>query len=481
MPIQIGDVIEEKYRVVRLIGKGGMGSVYEGQHILVDRRVAIKVLLPALDRGRASARFAQEARAAGRIGNEHILDVYDMGSLSDGSCYLVAEYLDGETLRQRINRTGRLSPGVAIPLLLELLDGLGAAHAAGVVHRDLKPDNVFLVRKKAGRSDFVKLIDFGISRFEPLDASDAARMTTTGTVLGTPHYLSPEQARGRREIDRRSDLFAVGVILYEMVTGEVPFKAESFNDLLFKIVLEPAPAPEEVVHDLDPAFSRIMVKALAKDPAERYQSAEELGLALIRWATDSGLVLPDRATSLFPSQSEEPAARLATPATAASVPDASPRDSAKLAGLEPVPTPSAFGVSQRGQALRRRWTRTAWTGKAVAALAVAAIIGLVVAILLVRHTGTRIPENAGEPPRATVGSSELDAITVVPVLGAPSTPSPARAQGSASTPVSSAPLSAKPSHPQPVVPRRPAPAASSDASTPTSSSKSRRRRRDFGY
>ena len=309
MPIQIGDVIDQKYRAIRLIGKGGMGSVYEGQHILVERRVAIKVLLPAPDQGRASARFAQEARAAGRIGNEHILDVYDMGSLPDGSCYLVAEYLDGETLRQRINREGRMSPSAALPLVLELLDGLGAAHAAGVVHRDLKPDNVFLVGKKAGRSDFVKLIDFGISRFEPLDNSDGARMTTTGAVLGTPHYLSPEQARGRRGIDQRSDLFAVGVILYEMVTGEVPFKAESFNDLLFKIVLEPAPAPEEVVRDLDPAFSSIIVKAMAKDPAARYQSAEELSLALIRWAVNNGIVPPDHATSIVPPRSDEAAAR----------------------------------------------------------------------------------------------------------------------------------------------------------------------------
>jgi serine/threonine protein kinase len=282
--VSVGQIIEGKYRIVRLIGQGGMGAVYEGVNQLIDRRVAIKVMLPDIGSA-AVGRFEQEARAAGRIGNDHILEILDVGRLPDGSHYMVAEFLDGESLESRLEARGALQPAELAPIALQLLQALGAAHRAGVLHRDLKPDNVFLVREKAGHRDFVKLIDFGISKF----AQDSAlNLTKTGTMVGTPYYMSPEQARGKGPVDARADLYAVGVILYQAVSGQLPFVADSFNDLLFKIVLEAAPPVTHYAPFLDPAFAAIITRAMAREAADRYQTAEELSEALVSWLRDSG-------------------------------------------------------------------------------------------------------------------------------------------------------------------------------------------------
>ena len=209
------------------------------------------------------------------------MEVYDVGVLPDGSRYMVSEFLDGETLADRLAR-GPLQPKLTAELTLQLLEGLGAAHETGIVHRDLKPENLFLVRRKASRADFLKIIDFGISKFQLDDLSELS-MTATGTVLGTPYYLSPEQARGQRDIDHRSDLYAVGVILYEAVTGKVPFNAESFNELLFKIALESPRPVVALVPQIDPAFSAIVERAMSRRPEDRYQSAAEMAHALSQW------------------------------------------------------------------------------------------------------------------------------------------------------------------------------------------------------
>lgn len=288
MSVEIGQVLDGKYQITRLIGRGGMGSVYEGLHRLIDRRVAIKVLLPTED-PHAGARFEQEARAAGRIGNDHILEVYDIGTLEDSAKYMVCEYLDGEPFSSRIESRGRLAPEEVAPLMLQLLAGLGAAHEAGIIHRDLKPDNIFLLKEKAGQRDFVKIIDFGISKFAHADGDMS--MTKTGTMVGTPHYMSPEQARGVGRLDARVDIYAVGVMLFEAVSGQLPFQAESFNDLLFKVVLEEPIDVTQLVPDVDPGFVAIIKKAMARDPASRYQSAAELALAIDEWAKERHVAL----------------------------------------------------------------------------------------------------------------------------------------------------------------------------------------------
>jgi eukaryotic-like serine/threonine-protein kinase len=286
MHLQAGQILAEKYRIVRLLGQGGMGAVYEGENTRIRRRVAIKTLHGSVSsRADVVQRFEREAQAAGRIGSDHIVEVLDMGDLPDGTRFMVMEFLEGVTLGERIVKRGRIPPRELVPILTQMLEGLSAAHAASIIHRDLKPANVFLLTQKGGQSDFVKILDFGVSKFSALNAEEMS-MTRTGAVVGTPYYMSPEQAKGARSLDARSDLYAVGVILYEAITGQVPFNAETFNELIFKIALESPPPPEQFVPNLDPAFSAIVRRAMARDVGERFQSADELKEALLAWAAD---------------------------------------------------------------------------------------------------------------------------------------------------------------------------------------------------
>lgn len=297
MALNIGDVIDGKYRIVRLLGEGGMGAVFEGENTRIHRRVAIKVLHAGVASNEdAVARFEREAQAAGRIGSEHIVEVLDLGNLPGGDRYMVMEFLEGESLADRIQSRGRLSPQVTASILVDMLEGLRAAHDAGIIHRDLKPDNVFLLANRGGKKDFVKIVDFGISKFNVLGGNSEFSMTRTGAVMGTPYYMSPEQAKGNRDVDHRADLYAVGVILYECVAGEVPFNAETFNELLFKIVLEqPIPLLDKVP-TCDPTFSMIVDKAMARDPATRFQTAGEFQAALGAWLSGQPVVVDTTAT-----------------------------------------------------------------------------------------------------------------------------------------------------------------------------------------
>ncbi len=295
MSLQAGQIVAEKYRIVRTLGQGGMGEVYEGENLRIHRRVAIKTLLAGVSsRTDVVQRFEREAQAAGRIGSEHIVEVLDMGDLPDGSRYMVMEFLEGTTLSDRIISRGRIPSREAARLVSELCEGLHAAHAAQIIHRDLKPANVFLLTTKQGRADFVKILDFGVSKFSVL--ADEMSMTRTGAVVGTPYYMSPEQAKGAKFIDARSDLYSVGVILYETITGQVPFNAQTFNELIFKIALESPPPPESFVPDLDPHFASLVRKAMAREPNERFQSALEFKQGLDDWAAAH-----DRARSSGPA------------------------------------------------------------------------------------------------------------------------------------------------------------------------------------
>ncbi len=289
MALEVGQIVDGKYQIERLIGEGGMGAVYSGENLRIRRRVAIKVLHSATAQSSdVVQRFEREAQAAGRIGNDHILEVIDLGQLPDGDRYMVMEFLDGEALSSRIARLGRLAPVQAVGLVRQALEGLAAAHAAGIIHRDLKPDNLFILREKAGQLDYLKIIDFGISKFQPLGAEGS--MTRTGAIMGTPYYMSPEQARGSREADHRSDLYAMGVILYEALSGRVPFEAETLNELLFKIVLSPHAPLSGVAPEVDDALASIVDKSLARDPDHRFQTAAEFIAALQAWESSGAAV-----------------------------------------------------------------------------------------------------------------------------------------------------------------------------------------------
>ncbi len=286
MALSPGQIVDGKYRVVRMIGEGGMGAVYEGENLRIGRRVAIKVMhAEAVANTDLLRRFQREAQAAAKIGSGHIVDVLDLGDLPNGESFMVMEYLEGESLGARLG-AGRLTASDAALIAHQLLDGLGAMHCAGIIHRDLKPGNVFLARTPKG--EIVKILDFGVSKFTSLP-DDPEMMTRSGAVMGTPHYMSPEQARGNnKEVDQRTDLYALGVILYRAVSGALPFDGENFHELLFKIALE-TPAPlETLVPDVDPAFVEIVMRAMSRDPTARYQSAEEMRGAIEQWGRAQG-------------------------------------------------------------------------------------------------------------------------------------------------------------------------------------------------
>jgi serine/threonine-protein kinase len=337
MALTKGEVLDGKYRVGRLIGEGGMGAVFEGEHILIRRRVAIKALLSGVASADVVQRFQREAQAAGTIGNDHILEVMDLGRHPNGTHYMVMEYLDGETLTDRMRARQRLTCEELALLLRQVLTGLGAAHDAGIIHRDLKPDNIFILREKAGRPDFVKLIDFGISRFTA-GGGESLRMTKDGAMLGTPCYMSPEQARGTSDTDVRSDIYALGVIMYEAVSGVLPFDSTSFHDLLFKIVLATPTPLEELVPGLDSRFSRMVMKAMARDPHDRFPSVRDFARDLDEWT---------RGRTFVQGSSVHTAGFLAGPppspasATAPYAPTAAPPSHESQPGAVAKPTPPA--------------------------------------------------------------------------------------------------------------------------------------------
>ncbi|MFO0674948.1 MAG: protein kinase [Polyangiaceae bacterium] len=274
-----GKTIGGKYLVKSVLGEGGMGSVYEAEHLTLGRAVAVKVLSPQQARKKdAVKRFHHEARAAGAIGHPNICEVYDFGTLDDGSPYLVMERLTGETLAERIAREGGLPPDDVIDILVQMLSGLVAAHEKGVVHRDIKPENIFLSRR-VGCPPVVKLLDFGVSKMlSPVlsgGRDEDMDLTRTGMVMGTPYYMAPEQARGDRNLDVRVDLWAAGVILYETLTGRRPFQAANYNALLL-LILSTAPRPAtEVRPSLPIAFDAVIGKAMSRTREHRYQSADE--------------------------------------------------------------------------------------------------------------------------------------------------------------------------------------------------------------
>ncbi len=282
----IGQLVDGKYLVRGVLGEGGMGTVYEAENRHLRRSVAMKVLHPAQARKKVAVkRFHQEARAAGAIGHPNICEVYDLGTLEDGSPYLVMECLQGETLAERISAEGGLGFDDVLEVVTQVLSGLVAAHDKGIVHRDIKPENIFLTRR-AGMSPVAKLLDFGVSKMMPGWAGglpgeeEPMNLTRTGMVMGTPYYMSPEQARGDRNLDARVDLWACGVILYEALTGRRPFVAANYNALLLQI-LTTSPRP---ARDLRPAlpvaFDQVMTRSLARAREDRYQTAEEFQAAL---------------------------------------------------------------------------------------------------------------------------------------------------------------------------------------------------------
>jgi serine/threonine protein kinase len=391
---RVGELVGEKYRILRVIAEGGMGVVYEAQHAVVKRRFAVKFLRPDLaDRRDLLTRFHREAQAAGALESEHIAASIDFGILADGTPYIVMEYLVGESLAALIAREGRLAVGRAVDLCLQACKGVQAAHSAGIVHRDLKPENLFVSRREDG-SDLVKVLDFGIAKLEQAEISHAA--TSTGTILGTPAYMSPEQARGDKSIDQRTDVYGLAAILFEALSGKKPHPGDSPNAILHHIATQPALPLSSIQPDLPALLVDTVECALSCDRNQRHASAEAFGLALA----------PHAKREVWP-----------LPTTAAPIPDVSAESSAPGWRSADFESPTVLASGQPARSRRRPRTVIA-VGAGLIAMAVLAIaVGA-------RSTQpphvTQIPSENGNQPIVPTAAQAPTPVLAEPAVVAPS-------------------------------------------------------------
>jgi len=278
--IHPGDILAGKYRVEYVIGVGGMGMVVAATQIDLGELRAIKFLLPAMAaNAEAVERFVREARAAASLRGEHVVRVHDVGRFKSGEPYMVMEYLDGEDLGVIVDRLGPMPPSQVVAYALQALEALAEAHAAGIVHRDLKPPNLFVARDRQGLPT-LKILDFGISKFTDGRAGEATGLTGTAVAMGSPTYMAPEQMRSAKSVDARADLWSLGVILYELLTGREPFTGETLA-ALYTQVLTGEPKPPSSMNPLvQPTLDAVVLRCLAKDREKRFQNAAELAAAL---------------------------------------------------------------------------------------------------------------------------------------------------------------------------------------------------------
>jgi endoglucanase len=383
---RIGEVVGGKYRVVRLLAKGGMGVVYEAQHTVVRRRFAIKFLRRDLSERRdILTRFQHEAEAAGALENHNVMAAIDFGISDDGAPYIVMEYLVGESLAALLEREGRMPVCRAADLIGQACRGVAAAHEIGIVHRDLKPHNLFVCRREDG-TDLLKVLDFGVAKLQAIDEASAA--TRTGMVLGTAAYMSPEQARGDRTVDSKTDVYALGAILYELVSQKRPHPGDSQNAILHHISTQPAVPLETVQPELAPEFVDVVRRAIASEPATRPGSAEALAQALAPFARRE--VWPATREESGPTRAELTSTVLAA-AAARPTPSGSSLAPATADDRRPTPlaaSPSLGSSPKPTLRIRSRAAMVMGVGAAVAAVAIAITAGL-------RRKGTDAPTAAG--------------------------------------------------------------------------------------
>jgi eukaryotic-like serine/threonine-protein kinase len=463
---QTGEVLDGKYRVERLLGEGGMGAVAKATHLLRRAPVALKFMSGAvLSLQGAVERFVNEGVAASQIDSDHVVKVFDVGRLPSGAPYLVMEYLEGCDLGQLLEREGQLiAPTRAIHFTLQILRALQTAHAAGIVHRDMKPSNCFVINKD-GEPDFIKLVDFGISKVRATDDAQGAHLTRTNSALGTPLYMSPEQARSPRDVDHRTDLYSVGAILYEMLTGRTPYTAESgeYTEILFKIfTTEPAPL-QSIRPDIPVGIANAVHRALLRDRDARFGSAAEMAEALAPFADDRSNQVLSRLL-LAKGRSVTPGGMGNTPAPGAPV-DAHAQTYAGSEGLRAPKVPTDVGVTREAAGVPgQTGARGGRAGIAIGVAAVALLMGA--AGFVVVHgrssTAAKVPPEpaaaalAPQPPAQPLPSAQSAPVATLETLPAPTALAAASASASASPADSSkkaAPVRPAPAN-QPALPRQ---------------------------
>jgi len=456
--VEQGSVIAGRYRLERLLARGGMGSVWVARHTQLDAVFAIKFITPdASTSSDARVRFEREAKALAQIKSPNIVQVHDYGIEGDAP-FIVMELLNGEDLSSRIKREGRLSLRATAAILLQLSKGLQRAHKAGIVHRDLKPGNIFLARQDDDEDDIVKILDFGIAKH----MGSVEEATRTGVLIGSPHYMAPEQVRSSKHVDHRADLWAVGVILFRCITGRLPFIGSEIGDLIVRICVDPLPEPSAVAPDLGPEIDRFFQRALERDPEKRFQSVRDLTMEFLMAAgvrADSGDWLDTRSTRTpgpGPSSSagDKPtevsisdrttAVREATPSGASiTAPRSSgpSRDPRALAGAAP-----ALEGPYSGRATPGHRGRRALTAASVAILAIAIFAGG-----MLFRSSKDAPEAAAGPEISSAASAAAILSASPPALPAAPSAAPTTVATASAVPTPSPTPSptAKPQAPKP--------------------------------
>ncbi len=449
---ELGQVVG-KYRVVRQLGEGGMGVVYEAMHTRIQQRVAIKMLLPdVLDAPDVISRFEREARAAGKLKSENTTRVLDVDVSDNGLPYMVMEYLDGSDLGKVLETTGVLHIHDAVDVVLQACNAMAEAHSEGVIHRDLKPSNLFITM--IGTTRRVKVLDFGISKVE--NDTDA-RVTATQTVVGTPLYMSPEQVRSAKHVDARSDIWSLGIILFELIAGRTPFEG-STTAAAAAICIDPPPPIKLFREGVPPELEQAIFTALQKDPALRFQNVQALAAAIAPFGTGS-VVRTDAAPAFIPQGSSNPSlpsipsaiesARTLLPQGSGQVQQLPPRE--HVAGTMP-------GWTTRSSPGTRR---TRWV-VALAMGTLTLLTAVVLAIAWTRHTTTHTVTSSEPARTAPAKTTEPVQTTYASVSTGEALPS---ASVSAAIPITSLPLSGG-SHPTGTATSRPHGTASSTATPP---------------
>ena len=380
-PVREGEVLAGKYRVERVLGVGGMGVVVAATHLDLLELRALKFMLPtALDNAEAVERFLREARAAARLRSEHVAKVHDVGRLDNGAPYMVMEYLAGADLGAILKQRGPLPAHEAALYTIQACSALAEAHGAGIIHRDLKPANLFLTQRPDG-SPCVKVLDFGISKMGATGSD--FEMTKTHAVLGSPHYMSPEQMRSSRDVDARSDVWSLGVILYKLTTGKAPFRGQNITELIAAVLEGAPPPPSQLCAGLPLGLDVVVARCLRRKPEERFQSVTDLAAALTPFAPSGAGAAVDPVARLLASV--EPAAQsqfnsvltTATPSLS-SIPlqqgatmTAAPASTSPTLGLTPAPF-------QRTEPTEASWGKTSSSrgARPRLLLALAALLGV---------------------------------------------------------------------------------------------------------